>query len=224
VGREVSVERLAEMMLELQWRGAHNVNFVTPSQWVAAILVALPLAIEGGLRIPLLYNSSGYERVETLRWLEGVIDIWLPDTKYADDEIAERLSGLPDYVRHNRAALLEMYRQVGPELALDDEDIAVRGMIVRHLVLPGGLAGSAQVIKWLADNLSPQVHVSLMNQYFPAYLCGPTAAVGLDASSANEASGHDPLLSRKVTEEEYLAAFDALSVAGLENGWVQECD
>jgi putative pyruvate formate lyase activating enzyme len=223
VGREVGVKGLAEMMLDLQRRGAHNINFVTPSHWAAAFLAALPLAVERGLRLPLLYNASGYERVETLYWLEDVIDIWLPDSKYADDDVANRLSGMPDYVRHNRAALLEMFRQVGPELVLDDQGIAVRGMIVRHLVLPGGLAGTAQVMAWLADNLSRQVHVSLMNQYFPAHLVQPSL-VGPDGVA------EDPLLGRKVTEAEYDAAFDALSAAGLENGWVQgeqgssECD
>jgi putative pyruvate formate lyase activating enzyme len=223
VGQQVTIERLAEMMLDLQQRGAHNINFVTPTHWVAAILAALPYAIEGGLRLPLLYNASGYERVETLRLLEGVIDIWLPDCKYVDDEVARRWSGLPDYVRYNRAALREMYRQVGPELILGDAGdpgectpsagrnlsagIARRGMIVRHLVLPGGLAGTAQALQWLATCLSPQIHVSLMNQYFPAYR-----------------SVDDPLLGRKVTEDEYAAALDALDVAGLENGWIQEFD
>ena len=205
VGREIDIEGLAEVMLDLQRRGAHNINFVTPSHWAAAILAALPLAVERGLRLPLLYNTSGYERVETLRWLEDVIDIWLPDSKYADDDVARRLSGLPNYVEHNRAALLEMYRQVGPELVLDDKGIARRGMIVRHLVLPGGLAGTGQVLAWLVDHLSSQIHVSLMGQYFPAHTCV-----------------QDPLLGRKVTEAEYSAAFAALSAAGLENGWVQE--
>lgn len=169
VGQEVSVERLAEMMLDLERRGAHNINFVTPTHWVAAILAALPYAIEGGLCLPLLYNASGYERVETLRLLEGVIDIWLPDSKYVDDEVARRWSGLPDYVQCNRAALREMYRQVGPELILggpDDPDtgIARRGMIVRHLVLPGGLAGTKQALMWIATGLSSQIHVSPSKQ------------------------------------------------------------
>ena len=205
VGREVSVERLAQMMVELQDRGAHNINFVTPTHWSAAILAAMPLAVERGLRLPLLYNCSGYERVETLRWLEGVIDMWLPDSKYADDDVALRLSGFSDYVRHNRAALLEMYRQVGPELILDQAGIARRGMIVRHMVLPRGLADTGRVLAWIAENLSPEIHVSLMNQYFPAYQC-------VD----------DPLLGRKVNASEYEAACDALDAAGLENGWVQE--
>jgi putative pyruvate formate lyase activating enzyme len=205
VGREVSVERLAEMMLELERKGAHNINFVTPTHWVAAILGALCHAAQKGLRLPLLYNTSGFERVETLRLLEGVIDIWLPDAKYADDLVARRLSGFPDYVEHNRAALIEMFRQVGPELVVDREGIARRGMIVRHLVLPGGVAGTREVMQWLADHLGREIHVSLMDQYFPAYRCV-----------------EDALLGRKITDDEYEAAFDALELAGLENGWVQE--
>jgi putative pyruvate formate lyase activating enzyme len=207
VGREVTVERLAEMMIELQERGAHNINFVTPTHWSAAILAAMPTAIERGLRLPLLYNCSGYERVETLRWLEGVIDIWLPDSKYADDDVARRLSGFPGYVSHNRAALLEMFRQAGSKLVLDEDGIARRGMIVRHMVLPGGLAGTERVLQWIAAHLSTEVHVSLMNQYFPAYEC-----VG------------DRLLGRKVSPREYELARGALDAAGLQTGWVQELD
>lgn len=205
LGREVSVQRLAEMMLELQRRGAHNINFVTPTHWAAAILAALPYAVEGGLRLPLLYNCSGFERVETLHLLEDVIDIWLPDAKYADDEVALRLSGFPGYVRHNCAALSEMFRQVGESLVLDDEGIARRGMIVRHLVLPAGLAGTREVLEWLSRYLSPRLHVSLMDQYFPAYRCV-----------------EDPILGRKITEAEYEAALEALDAAGLESGWIQE--
>jgi putative pyruvate formate lyase activating enzyme len=193
------------MMLELQERGAHNINFVTPTHWSAAILAALPSAVEMGLRLPLLYNSSGYERVETLRWLEGVIDIWLPDSKYAEDDAARRLSGYPDYVRHNRAALLEMHQQVGSKLVLDGDGIARRGLIIRHMVLPGGLAGTERVMRWIAEHLSAQVHISVMNQYFPAYQC-------VD----------DPLLGRKITASEYAAACEAVEAAGLEEGWVQD--
>jgi putative pyruvate formate lyase activating enzyme len=207
VGQEVSLDRLAEMMLELQRKGAHNINFVTPSHYVHAILAALPKAIEGGLRLPLLYNASGYERVETLRLLEGVIDIWLPDAKYADNAVAERLSGFEKYVEHNRASLFEMYRQVGRKLLLDKDGLAMRGMIVRHLVLPNDLSGTPEVLRWIAQHLSPEIHVSLMAQYFPAYRC-------VD----------DPELGRKLSEREYEAALSALDEAGLENGWVQELD
>jgi putative pyruvate formate lyase activating enzyme len=203
-GQEVNIERLAGMLLELQRKGAHNVNFVTPTHFMPHILAALPHAIRGGFRLPLVYNTSGYERVEALRLLDGVIDIWLPDAKYADDAVARRLSGFKDYVESNRAALREIYRQVGDELLLDEKGLAVRGLIIRHMVLPEGLAGTAEVLHWIAENLSPRVHVSLMDQYFPAH-----RAVG------------DPLLGRKITAEEYEAALDAFETAGLENGWYQ---
>lgn len=207
VGNVVTVERLAEMMLELQRRGAHNINLVTPTHFVPQLVAALPRAIERGLRLPLVYNSSGYESLEVLRLLDGVIDIWLPDAKYAADDIARRLSGFPHYVEHNRAALREMYRQVGDELILDDEGIARRGLIIRHMVLPGGLAGTREVLNWIASELSPRVHVSLMAQYFPAH----------------RAVGH-ALLGRKLTPEEYEEALAAFDVADLERGWRQEYD
>jgi putative pyruvate formate lyase activating enzyme len=204
-GDVVSISRLANMMLELQRRGAHNINLVTPTHFVPAILAALPHAVRQGLRLPLVYNTSGYERVETLRLLEGVVDIWLPDAKYADDAVARRLSGFQNYVEHNRAALREMLRQVGAELVVDSEGLARRGLIVRHMVLPDGLAGSAAVLAWIAQELCPQVHVSLMDQYFPAH-----RAVG------------DPVLGRKLRPEEYAAALEAIDASGLENGWCQQ--
>jgi len=203
-GQEVSVERLAGMMLELQRKGAHNINFVTPTHFMPHILAALPHAIRGGLHLPLVYNTSGYERVEVLRLLEGVVEVWLPDAKYADNAIARRLSGFKDYVEHNRLALGEIYRQVGDELLLDEEGVARRGMIIRHLVLPHGLSGTAGVLRWIAAGLSPRVHISLMDQYFPAH-----RALG------------DPLLNRKITSEEYEAALEAFDAAGLERGWYQ---
>ena len=206
-GEAVSVERLAEMMLELQRKGVHNLNFVTPTHFMPHILAALLPAAEGGLRLPLVYNTSGYETVEALRLLDGVVDVWLPDAKYDDDDVARRLSGFKDYVKNNRAALLEMYRQVGSELVLDGEGMVRRGLIVRHLVLPGRLAGTAGVLRWIAGQLSPRVHVSLMDQYFPAH-----HAVG------------DAELGRHVTDEEYEAALEAFDAAGLERGWRQETE
>ena len=203
-GDEVAVERLAGMMLELQRKGAHNINFVTPTHFMPHILAALPQAIRGGLHLPLIYNTSGYESVEALCLLEGIVDLWLPDAKYADDRIARRLSGFKSYVENNRAALREIYRQVGDKLVLDAEGIAVRGLIIRHMVLPGGLAGTAEVLRWIAGELSPRVHVSLMDQYFPAH-----RAIG------------DPPLGRKLTPEEYEAALEAFDAAGLEEGWRQ---
>jgi putative pyruvate formate lyase activating enzyme len=203
-GKVVDVQRLASMMLELQRKGAHNINFVTPTHFVPQILAALLSAVRGGLRLPLVYNTSGYERETTLRLLDGIIDIWLPDAKYGDDAPVRRLSGFKNYVASNRAALREMYRQVGHELTLDPDGLAVRGLIIRHMILPEGLAGTAQVLCWIAKELSPRVHVSLMDQFFPAY-----RAI------------HDPILGRKTTPTEYLAALEAFDAAGLERGWFQ---
>jgi putative pyruvate formate lyase activating enzyme len=214
-GQEVSEARLAEMMLELQDQGAHNVNLVTATHFVPAVLAALDIAVRQGFRLPLVYNCGGYESLETLRLLDGVVDIYLPDAKYADDEAARRLSGFPDYVAVNRAALREMVRQVGDELAgglaVDDDGLARRGLIVRHLVLPGGLAGTAEVLRWIARELSPRVPVSLMAQYFPAY-------------RALADQPEDPALGRPITGDEYLAALEAFDAAGLERGWRQEYD
>jgi putative pyruvate formate lyase activating enzyme len=204
-GNRVTVERFAGMMLELQGRGCHNINFVTPTHYVPQILAAVDVAAARGLCIPLVYNTSGYETVETLRLLEGVVDVWLPDAKYDDDATALRISGFPRYLEHNRAALREIFRQAGEVLILDEAGIARRGMIIRHLVLPAGLSGTAPVLRWIAAELSPRVHISLMDQYFPAYKV-------LD----------DPFLGRKITADEYAAALEAFEEAGLENGWMQE--
>jgi putative pyruvate formate lyase activating enzyme len=193
------------MMLELQRRGVHNINFVTPTHFVPQILAAVDVAAGWGLRIPLVYNTSGYERVETLRLLDGVIDVYLPDIKYTDERVASRFSGFARYPERDRLALSEMFRQVGPRLVCDEHGIARRGMIIRHLVLPGGLAGTAEGMRWIAEELSPEVYVSLMDQYFPTYR-----------------SIDDPELGRKITEEEYDAALDAFEAAGLRNGWLQE--
>jgi putative pyruvate formate lyase activating enzyme len=203
-GKQVSVERLGEMMLELQDKGAHNINFVTPTHFVPQILQAVAFAAGQGLSLPLVYNTSGYEQVATLELLDGVIDIWLPDAKYADSAAARRLSGFKDYVRINRLALREMYRQVGDELCLGEDGIATRGMIIRHLVLPNQLAGTAQVLQWIAKDLSHKVHVSLMDQYFPAHRVHGDAELG-----------------RRISQDEYEHALLALESAGLENGWYQ---
>ncbi|NLE77167.1 MAG: radical SAM protein [Chloroflexi bacterium] len=205
-GQEVGVSRLALMMLELQGRGAHNINLVSATHFVPQWLAALLVAAEAGLRLPIVYNCSGYEQVEVLRLLDGVVDIYLPDAKYADDQTAQDLSGFRAYVRHNRQTLREIFRQVGPTLVLDEHGIARRGMIVRHLVLPGGLAGTERVFAWIAQALGVDLHVSLMNQYFPTF----------------KAVEH-PLLGRKVTESEYEAATEVVSQLGFANGWLQEC-
>lgn len=203
-GEEISTRGLAERMLRLQRQGVHNINFVTPGHYLPQILAALWLAIPQGFRLPLVWNSSGYERAEVLQLLDGIVDIYLPDMKYADEEPAVRFSSAPGYRDVNRAAVLEMLRQVG-HLELDDEGIAVKGLIIRHLVLPEGSAGSRETLRWIAENLGTETHIALMNQYFPAH-------------EAREIPG----IHRKITEKEYGEAVESLEEYGLENGWVQE--
>ena len=205
LGQTISIRRLAEIMLRLQQRGCHNINLVTPTHFVPPILAALAQAARKGLRLPLIYNTNGYDSPKTLELLDGVVDIYLPDAKYGHDEVAGRLSGFRHYVRANRQALTEMVEQVGTKLILDERGIAHRGLIVRHLILPDGLAGTDQVLPWIASHLGRDVHISLMNQYFPAH-----QAVD------------DPVLGRKITEEEHRTAWRILEECGLENGWVQE--
>ncbi|MFC1512144.1 radical SAM protein [Candidatus Latescibacterota bacterium] len=201
-GTVVSESRLAGMMLSLQERGCHNINFVTPTHFVPSIVEALAGAIKRGLSVPLVYNTSGYERIETLRMLDGIIDIYLPDIKYSDDTIARELSGFHEYTRHNRDAIREMHRQVGDLRTYRGR--ATRGVIIRHLILPGGLAGTEESLQFLAREVSPHIRISLMEQYFPAY----------------KALTHE-VLSQRITDDEYTDAVHAVSRIGLKNGWVQ---
>jgi putative pyruvate formate lyase activating enzyme len=204
VGRSIPVEELAKGMVRLQKRGVHNINLVTPTHQVAAIARALLLAVPLGLNIPIVYNTSGYERVETLRLLEGIVDVYLPDIKYDNPGAAHFCSRRRDYVEHNRAALLEMWRQVGP-LEIGPDGLARKGMLVRHMVLPGGLSGSRGCLEFLAREFGAGVPVSLMNQYFPAH----------------KAFGAPPL-DRKTSDAEYGEALALLDEFHLENGFVQE--
>jgi len=167
-GEEITTKDLAAIMVYLQKRGCHNINFVTPSHQVAQILAALPLAIEWGLSVPLVYNTGGYDAVETLKLLDGVIDIYMPDFKFWDPQVAAQLSQAPDYPEVARQALKEMHRQVG-DLVLDEAGLARRGLLVRHLVLPDGLAGTKEVMQFLAQEISPNTYVNVMGQYRP---CG----------------------------------------------------
>jgi len=199
----MSVEDLASAMLSLQNKGAHNVNLVTSTHQMPAVVQALLSAARKGLRVPLVYNSSGYEYVETLGLLDGIIDVYLPDIKYSHPETARKYSGAADYVRCNREAIAEMWRQAGP-IETDTDGIALKGMMVRHLVLPENLSGSRECLSFLARSIGPQVWVSLMNQYFPAHH-GPSC----------------PPLDRKATEEEYEDVFTAMTELGILNGFVQ---
>jgi putative pyruvate formate lyase activating enzyme len=167
-GREVEAAGLARIMLDLQARGCHNVNLVSPSHVVAQVLEALDLAAGEGLRLPLVYNTGGYDALSALAFLDGVVDVYMPDMKYADDRVALRLSGVRDYVRVNRAAVREMHRQVG-DLRVDARGVATRGLLVRHLVLPGGAAGTDGVMRFLATRVSRDTYVNVMDQYRPCH-------------------------------------------------------
>ena len=191
-------------MLRLQSMDVHNINFVTPGLFLPQILAALYLAIRNGFRLPIVWNSSGYEKVDALQLLDGVVDIYLPDMKYAGEAEAVRYSSAPGYRDINRAAVAEMLRQVG-HLQVDADGSAVKGLVIRHLVLPDGGAGTRETLSWIAANLGRETHISLMKQYFPAHLAHET-----------------PGIDRKLFDEEYEEAVNALEEFGLENGWVQE--
>jgi len=167
-GRAVSADELAGVMLELQRAGCHNINLVSPSHVIAQIVAALPVAIKLGLRLPLVYNTGGYDALDTLALLDGVVDIYMPDMKFADSSLAARFLGANDYAEVNRAAVLAMHRQVG-DLLLGELGIARRGLLVRHLVLPGNLAGSAAIFGFLARQVSPDTWVNIMDQYHPCH-------------------------------------------------------
>lgn len=199
-GEEMDVPELAAQMLQLQRRGCHNVNLVTPTHVTPGIVAALGIAAREGLRIPIVYNCGGYESVETLRLLDGIVDIYMPDIKYSDDDEALRYSGAPGYWARAREAVLEMHRQVG-DLTLDSRGIAVRGLLIRHLVLPGGLAGTDRVMDFIGTRVSAGSWVNVMDQYRP---CWRACRV--------------PELSRVVTRSEYRAAVVAAQRAGLTRG------
>jgi putative pyruvate formate lyase activating enzyme len=169
IGRAIADEELAAVFLELQDRGCHNLNWVSPSHQVPQLVRALEIAARRGLQLPVVYNTNGYDSIETLRLLDGVVDIFMPDLKYADPDAGCRLSGVDDYPQRARAALAEMYRQVGDAWELGPEGELRRGLLVRLLVLPGGLAGVEASLAWIAGELSPKVAVSLLAQYRPAH-------------------------------------------------------
>jgi putative pyruvate formate lyase activating enzyme len=204
---EITTGLLAERMLYLQeGPGCYNINLVTPSHFVPQIVRAVLEAVPRGLRLPLVYNTSSYDSLETLKALDGVIDIYLADLRYASNEMARKYSHVRGYVEVSRAAISEMYRQVG-NLVVDEEGVAQRGLIVRHLILPSGIAGSEDSLGWLAREISPQVAVSIMSQYSPAH---------------KAAGRRYPELGRKITRREYTDVTAIVARLGMENGWVQE--
>ncbi|HEX2865401.1 MAG TPA: radical SAM protein [Ignavibacteriales bacterium] len=203
---EVTFERLASIMLELQDKDCHNIGLVSPTHFSAQILKSISIAAHMGLRLPIIYNTNGYDSLDMLKLYDGVADIYLPDIKYGSDENARRYSKVDKYFEKAKLAVKEMFRQVGSELIFEG-DVVVRGLIIRHLVLPNGMAESEEVFRFIANELSPDVHVSLMSQYFPT----------------NKAE-KDILINRTVRVSEYEKVLDLMEKYHLKNGWIQEME
>src|SRR6266545_6498379 len=199
---EVSHDRLAEMMLELQARGCHNINFVSPTHFAPQMARAILIAAERGLHVPIVYNTNAYDSVEVLGLLDGIIDVYLPDLKYAEDEAGYLYSRVRGYRDVSRAALAEMYRQMGDELVYDEDGLLKSGLVIRLLVLPNDIGGLRESLQWIRDELSPRVAVSLMAQYYPTNLAGSNQRYAL--------------LSRRIRETEWIRAVAALDEFGVE--------
>lgn len=196
-GREISIDELSRIMVAMQSLGCHNINFVSPTHFVPQILAALPNAIRSGLSVPLVYNTGGYDSLEMLKLLDGVFDIYMPDFKYSDGEVADLYSQAKDYPSVAKQAITEMFRQVG-DLVVDDRGIALRGLLVRHLVLPSGLAGTQDLMRFLAQDISRNTYVNIMAQYYP---CG-------------DIPPGSPLY-RRISRQEYLQAVDIAKKEGI---------
>lgn len=207
---EVTHERLAEMMLELQFRGCHNINFVSPTHFAPQMARAILLAAQNGLRLPIVYNTNAYDSVEVLQLLDGIVDVYLPDLKYAEDEAGYRYSKVKSYREYSRLAIAEMYRQMGDELVVDENALLKRGLVIRLLVLPNDIGGVRESLEWIRDALSPRVAVSMMAQYYPTNQAGKNERY--------------VLLSRRITESEWLRALSALDERGMDEGWMQKFD
>lgn len=207
VGMEITIERLSEIYLELQKKGAANINLVTPTHYIPQIASSLKMAKARGLHIPIVYNTGGYEKVSSLQMLEGLIDIYLPDCKYFDSDLSAKYSAAPDYFEINKEALSEMYRQVGQPLFNPDTGMMKRGMIIRHLCLPGQVKDSKKIIHYLHDTFGDNVYLSIMNQYTPL----PHVS-------------HIPELNRKVSSEEYDRVISYCLRLGIKNAFIQEGD
>ena len=204
LGEEISIEELADIFIDEQNKNVENINLVTPTMYVYQIIEAIKIARSKGLYIPIVYNSNGYENVETIKKLKGYIDIYLPDLKYSNDKISYKYSGIKHYFESATAAIKEMYNQVGNPV-LDENGIMKKGLIIRHLVLPNNLQNSKDILKWINDNIEKKVFVSIMAQYFPTYK-----------------SNQFPEINRKLTKEEYEEIEDYLYSLDLDNGYIQE--
>ena len=204
LGKEISIERLAEIFIEQQSRGADNINLVSPTSYAVQIIEAIKIAKNNGLKIPIIYNTNGYENIETLKLLEGYIDIYLPDLKYAENDLAKKYSKIENYFEIATSAIKEMYRQVG-ENEYDESGIIKKGIIIRHLILPNHTENSKKVLKWIAENMPKNITVSVMAQYFPTY-------------KAKEIKD----INRKITKYELQKIENYLYSLDLENGYIQE--
>ena len=207
---EVTHERLAEMMLELQARGCHNINFVSPTHFAPQMARGILLAAQKGLRLPIVYNTNAYDSVAVLKLLEGIVTVYLPDLKYAENEAGFLYSKVRGYADVARAALTEMYRQTSDELVYDANGLLQRGLVIRLLVLPNDLAGIRESLTWIRNELNPRTAISLMAQYYPTHQAA--------------ANPRYTLLSRRINEREWWRASEALEELGLEEGWMQEYD
>ena len=205
---EVTHERLAEMMLELQERGVHNIGFVSPTHFAPQMARAILIAARQGLRLPIVYNTNAYDSIEVLRLLDGIVDIYLPDLKYADSEAGFQFSKVRDYAIHARAAVKEMHRQMGDGLVFGEDGLLKRGLLIRLLVLPNDIAGIEENLRWIRDELSPRTAISLMAQYY----------------ATNKAATDERyiLLSRRISEGEWFEAVSLLAEIGMEEGFMQE--
>lgn len=204
LGKEISIERLAEIFLEQQSKGVNNINLVSPTSYAIQIIEAIKIAKNKGLTIPIIYNTNGYENVETIKMLDGYIDIYLPDLKYAENELGMKYSKVKNYFQIATSAIKEMYNQVG-KIEFDENGLVKKGVIIRHLILPNHTENSKKVLKWINDNMSKDVWVSVMAQYFPTY----------KAKEIEE-------LSRKITKYEYKKIENYLYSLDIENGYIQE--
>ena len=206
-GKEITIEELADIFLKQQEKGVENINLVTPTSYVYQIIEAIKLARRNGLKLPIVYNTNGYENVDTIKMLEGYIDVYLPDLKYAEDELAKKYSKVDNYFETATKAILEMQRQVG-KTKINKEGIMERGIIVRHLVLPNYIENSKKVLKWIKENLDEENYVSIMAQYFPTYL-------------VREKEEYKEI-NRKLTKEEWRKIEDFIDELDFKNGYIQE--
>src|SRR5437660_6294389 len=210
IKNEVTDERLADMMLELQERGCHNINFVSPTHFAPQMAWAILIAAQRGLRLPIVYNTNAYDSVEVLRLLDGIVDVYLPDLKYAENEAGYLYSKVKGYRECSRAAISEMHRQTGDELVYGEDGLLKRGLVIRLLVLPNDIGRVRESLEWIHDELSPGVAVSLMAQYYPTNVAGTNQRYAL--------------LSRRIRETEWLRAVAALDELEIQEGWMQEYD